>query len=253
MKKQRSASPSHAIPRSARSSTNLGAWMNASVLRQQRVGLVVGEGPVGRPVRGDEIEPEPLQQRADHRARHAVAAVDDDAQRLDCGRVDERPARGRLEARRWDVDLLERCPSARWAPAPECRSRSAAGCPGCLSSPESARSAPRAHELGAGVRLRVVRGGAHQAAVEVARAVEQVEHLGADLAGVEHVDALVHEAGAVAGNQFRAVRRSRGPGPTRSSPTGVPDRLAEHVRECAADQLGRVAVDVAGRRGRRMS
>ena len=54
-----------------------------AVLGQQRVGLVVGELAVGRPVGGDEVEAEPLEQRADHRAGHPVAAVDDDAQRLD--------------------------------------------------------------------------------------------------------------------------------------------------------------------------
>ena len=47
-----------------------------------------------------------------------------------------------------------------------------------------------AHELRARVGLRVVRGGAHQAAVELARADEVVEHLAADLPGVEHVRAL---------------------------------------------------------------
>ena len=54
-----------------------------AVLGQQRVGLVVGELAVGRPVGGDEVEAELLEQRADHRPGHAVAAVDDDPQRLD--------------------------------------------------------------------------------------------------------------------------------------------------------------------------
>ncbi len=55
-----------------------------------------------------------------------------------------------------------------------------------------------AHELCAGVGLRVVRGRAHQPAVELARADEVVEHLGADEAGVEHVRALGQQAGTVA-------------------------------------------------------
>ena len=47
-----------------------------AVLGQQRVGLVVGEVAVGHPVGLDQIEAEPLEQRPDHRAGHAVAAVD---------------------------------------------------------------------------------------------------------------------------------------------------------------------------------
>jgi hypothetical protein len=47
-----------------------------AVLGQQRVGLVVGEVAVRGPVGLDQIEVEALEQRADHRAGHAVAAVD---------------------------------------------------------------------------------------------------------------------------------------------------------------------------------
>ncbi len=43
-----------------------------------------------------------------------------------------------------------------------------------------------AHQLHAGVGLRVVGGGDHRAAVELARADQVVEHLGRDHAGVEH-------------------------------------------------------------------
>ncbi len=88
--------------------------MQLAVLRQQRVGLVVGEAAVGRPVGLDQLELEALQQRADHRPGHAVAAVDDDLQRArrrahDVG-VDE-AQRGRLELV-VDVDLLERAARA---------------------------------------------------------------------------------------------------------------------------------------------
>ncbi len=52
-----------------------------AVLRQQRVGLVVGEVAVGRPVGLDQLEVQALEQRPDHRAGHPVAAVEDDLQR----------------------------------------------------------------------------------------------------------------------------------------------------------------------------
>ena len=54
-----------------------------AVLGQQRVGLVVGEVAVRLPVGLDQVEPEALEQRPDHRAGHPVAAVDDDPQRPD--------------------------------------------------------------------------------------------------------------------------------------------------------------------------
>ena len=76
----------------------------AAVLLQQRVRLVVGEVAVGRPVGGHEVEAELLEQRADHRAGHAVAAVDDDLQRLDHVGVDE--LQRRLAEVVVDVDLL---------------------------------------------------------------------------------------------------------------------------------------------------
>ena len=82
-----------------------------AVLLQQRVRLVVGEGAVGRPVGRDEVEPELLEHRADHRAGHAVAAVDDDLQRLDRVRVDELQRRF-LEVR-VDVDILGRAAARR--------------------------------------------------------------------------------------------------------------------------------------------
>ena len=47
-----------------------------AVLGQQRVRLVVGELAVGLPVGGDELDRQLLEDRADHRARHPVAAVE---------------------------------------------------------------------------------------------------------------------------------------------------------------------------------
>ena len=110
-------------------------------------------------------------------------------------------------------------------------------------SPESA-SAPCADQLRAGVGRRVVRGGADQAAVELARADQEVADLGRGLAGVEHVDALGDQPGAVArGELGRAeahVVRERDPQLARR----LAGKLAEHAREGAADLLGDVAVDL---------
>ncbi len=167
-----------------------------AVLLQQRVGLVVGEVAVGRPVGVTRSRPELLEQRPDHRAGHAVAAVDDDLQRLDRRRVDGLQ-RGGLELL-VDVDLLD------GAAAPGGSPRPVLDQPADVLDALVARQRDRAalDELGARVGLRVVRGGAHQPAVEVARADEEVEHLGADLAGVEHVRALGDHAVAVARGQL---------------------------------------------------
>ncbi len=77
-----------------------------AVLREQRVGLVLGEVPVGRPAGLDQLEPEVLQQRSGDRPGHPVAAVDDDLQGSDHRRVDE--AQDRLVELGVEVDLLDR-------------------------------------------------------------------------------------------------------------------------------------------------
>ena len=97
-------------------------------------------------------------------------------------------------------------------------------------------------ELGARVGLRVVRGGAHEAAVELARADEPVEHLGADHPGVDHVGALGHQAGAVAGRQLR--RGQPHVAPEADPQLARPGEVGEHARERAPDRLGDVAVDL---------
>ena len=241
MKKQRSASPSHAIPRSAPSSTTL-SHDELAVLGQQRVRLVVGEVAVRRPVMRHEVEPEALQQRTDHRPGHPVAAVDDDLQRLDRARVHERErdlVEGVVE-----VDLLDRA-----------RARGRRVRDPALDQPADvldalvARQRERAlaHELRAGVRLRVVRGGAHQAAVELARADEPVEHLGADHSRRRAPRRPRARAHRGSGRPARGGQAHVAP----DADAQLADRLAgergEDVRERAADQLGDVAVDVLAR------
>ena len=160
-----------------------------AVLGQQRVRLVVGELAVGDPVGLDRVEAEAVEQRADHRPGHPVAAVDDHPQRLDRARVDERERV--LAELLVDVDGLD----AGRRPAPRARpSAIIAWMSPIPASPESA-SAPSRTQLHPGVGLRVVRGGDHRPAVELARADEEIEHLGADHPGVEHGRALGDQPG----------------------------------------------------------
>ncbi len=122
------------------------------VLGQQRVGLVVGEVAVRGPVGLDQLQSQPLQQRADHRAGHPVAAVHDDLQRpsrrADRLGVDE-AQRGLLELG-VDVHLLDRARGSAGGAWPLAAARprrgpprSAGGCPGCRCRP-TAPAPPRA-------------------------------------------------------------------------------------------------------------
>ena len=134
-----------------------------AVLGQQRVRLVVGELAVGVPVGLDQVEAEPLEQRPGHRARHAVAAVDDHLQRLTlAGSIErERVAAGSRRRRRSPRPTRRRAASPR-SPS---RTRSRISpMPGIAGE----RQRALADELDPGVGLRVVRGGDHRPAVEPA-------------------------------------------------------------------------------------
>ena len=191
MKKQRSASPSQAMPRSAPLVAHA-VDDELPVLLEQRVGLVVGELAVRLPVGLDPVEREGPQQRTDHRPGHAVAAVEHDPHRTHARGVDV-PQSG-LAERLGHVLVLD---------GAGLRDR-VAGLPGGddvaqLADARVARQGEGAalDELGAGVALRVVGGGAHQTAVEAPRADRPVEHLGADHPDVEHVGALVGDTAGV--------------------------------------------------------
>ncbi len=160
---------------------------------------MIGEVAVRSPVGLDEIEAEAGEQGADHRPGHPVAAVDDDPQRAHGIGVDERQ-RGGLELV-VDIDLLG-APAARRLAQPAGQLVPDVADAGV--SGEGDR--PAAHELGPGVALGVVRGGAHQTAVELTRADEVIEHLGADLAGVENVSALGLHPGPVALGQLGSAQ-----------------------------------------------
>ena len=93
------------------------------------------------------------------------------------------------------------------------------------------------HELRARIGLRVVRGGAHQPAVELPRADRPVEHLGADHPDVEHVGARVHDPARVLGGH-------PGSGQAHVAPEGDPLllggralKLREHVRKGPPDAV----------------
>ena len=247
MKKQRSASPSQAIPRSApldltrsmiirrfSSSSGFGSWS--------------GNSPFGDEVHLLQLQRQPLEDRADHRTAHPVAAVDDDLHRLDVVGVDEGERVGVEFVP--DVDLLGRAAAGRLAEAGfDLRLDVAdAGVAG-------ERQRPLADELHAGVGLGVVRGGDHRAAVELARADQVVEHLGRDLAGVEDRRALGDEAVAhrarhrrrrqphVAPEADPQLARLLAAQPSQHPGEGPPDRLSAVVSSIsravqAADVVG---------------
>ena len=204
---------------------------------------MIGELAVRSPVRLDELEVELLEQRADHRPGHAVAAVEDDLQatRRRAHRVGVDEAQRRTLELRVDVRLAQRT-----APL--------AGRPGLaaldqLADVVDARVARQgqralAYELRAGVWLRVVRGGAHQPAVEAARSDEPVEHLAADLADVDYLDADRQQALAVVPRElWRAQAHVAS-----KADAKLADVLAresrQHDCEGASDQLGEIAVDL---------
>ena len=88
---------------------------------------MVGEVAIRRPICLDQVQPETLEQRPHHRAGHAVAAVDDNLQRLDDVGIDQLQ-RGRLELL-VDVDFLQGAEFARHRRRG--RLRSHGECPGC--------------------------------------------------------------------------------------------------------------------------
>ena len=88
MKKQRSASPSQAMPMSAFSATHpLGDV--APVLLDERVGFVVRKAAVDLEAQPRRPAGKPLEQLRRDEAAHAAAGVEHDVERLDDRRVDE--------------------------------------------------------------------------------------------------------------------------------------------------------------------
>ena len=196
---------------------------------------MVRELPVGDPVGGHQVEAEALEQGADHRPRHPVAAVDHHAQGLDPVRVDE-PQRPAVKVV-VDVDRLDRSPARRLREP---------GLDGVahVADPRVAGEGQRAlaDELDAGVGLRVVRGGDHGAAVELARADQLVEHLGGDHAGVEDGAALRDQAVAHPAGHLRRLDPHVATQPDPQLAGLLAAQASEHPGEGAADEPGGVAV-----------
>ena len=208
---------------------------------------MVGEVAVGLPVIRRQVEAELGEDRPAHRAGHAVPAVAYDAQRLDRARVDE--LQDLLAIAGEDVDLLGGPAAGRVAQA-------LLDQPADVLDPAVAGQRERAalDQLRAGVGLRVVRGGAHEPAVEVARADQVVEHLGPDLAGVEDVRALGDHALAVAARQLGCgeahvapeAQPELGRGPAGEGRDDADEGLPDRFGDVAVDLLAVEATDVVG-------
>jgi hypothetical protein len=178
-----------------------------------------------------------LEQRPDHRPGHPVAAVDDHAQRLDGARVDDLK-RVLVEVVE-ELDLLD---------APATGGLAQTGRDLVLDIPDArvageGKSAPT-HQLRTGVLLGVVRGRTHEAAIEIARAHQVVEHLGADLAGVEDGGALRAHPISVGLGELGRSEAHVAPEPEPELRRRFVLELADHAGERAADEPGGVEVDV---------
>ena len=179
MKKQRSASPSQAMPRSAPVALHP-LHDHPPVLLQQRVGLVVGELAVGREVHLLQLERQ-LRRRIGPTIGPPIPLPPSTTTfiGLTLARIDEGEGVGAELLP--DVDLLEGT-AARGVAEAGLDLRPDVADPGVAGE----RQRPLADQLDAGVGLRIVGGGDHRAAVELAGADQVVEHLGRDHAGVEH-------------------------------------------------------------------
>ena len=89
-----------------------------------------------------------------------------------------------------------------------------------------------------------MRGGAHQPAVEAARADEPIEHLGADHAGVDDVHALGDQTVAIARGELGRGEAHVAPQPDLQLADRLAREIAQRAGEPAADRLGDVTVDV---------
>ena len=221
--------------------------MNWRFSSQQRVRLVVGELAVGHPVgrrpgraprrssSGPTIGPAmPLPpSTTTFSGLTAVGSMNDSACALEVV---------------VDVDRLDRAAAGRRRGSPASIAARTSPIP---ASPESA-SAPSRTSLTPGVGLRVVRGGDHRAAVELARADQVIEHLGADHAR-RRGRARPRRPGP-SRSAARHLRRRRAACRGRARPAAragcLPRRPAEHAGEGAADRVGGRLVHLARRRGR---
>ena len=188
-KKQRSASPSKATPKSALLLERLGDD-ELAVLGQQRVRLVVREGAVGLEVAAHDLElRQVLEHGREHRAGHPVRRVDHDLQRLDRLDVDEREHA--LDVLRARCRSARPCPCGRRAadPVPCARSR-------ISSSPDSppTGSAPARTIFSPVYSFGLCEAVTAMPAIEPELADREIDHLRPDEAEVEHVGARLGRA-----------------------------------------------------------
>ena len=218
-KKQRSASPSYATPKSASSSRVL-RDDELAVLGQERIRLVVRERPVGLEVAADDVEHrQPVEHRRQHRARHAVRRVDHDAQRLQRRDVDERehavdepiPDVLLARSRRASPRAIRPRPRGRARRAGPTRRRPAARRARTIFMP--------VYSFGLCEAVTVI------AAVQPELADREIDHLGADEPEVEHVGAAVGRAFA-----HRRRHRRRRERACRARPRSAPARTARRRR-----------------------
>ena len=142
-----------------------------AVLLEQRVRLVVRERAVGLEVAALGLDRQAAEDRLDHRAGHAVGAVDHDVQRRDRRDVDD------------DEAACRRSPAARRAgrarrAGPACEVPGQRAVAHLVEPPVAAHGQTAApHHLHAVVLLRIVRRGDDQAAVVAVLADGVIEHL----------------------------------------------------------------------------
>ena len=179
MKKQRSASPSQAMPMSAFCLIT-SAVMSCAVLLDQRIRFVIGERAVDLEAQPRRLAGQPIEQPRRDDAGDAAAGVEDDVERLDRLLVDER--HHVLDVAIHDVGALDRAGRRR-------RRRNRVGEDHLLHFLDAGFAAQRkrflADHLAAVVLAGIVRRGDLRAAVEAVGGHGVVHLVGADQAVVD--------------------------------------------------------------------
>ncbi len=101
-----------------------------------------------------------------------------------------------------------------------------------------------AHQLHPRVGLGVVGRGDHRTAVELARADEEIEHLGADHPRVEHLAPLGDEAVGQAAGHLGRLKAHVAADPDAKLGGGLLAQVREHAGEAPADEVGGLAIHV---------
>ena len=210
----------------------------AAVRLLERIGRMVGEGPVQLEVHLHELEGQPLEDGAGADGAHPVARVEDHLHARDAAGIDEGEAMVR-------VLVADRAPDER--PLARALVGEAAGGDGLLDLLDAGvaaqRQGPAADHLDAVVLPGIVGGGDHGASVEVLGGHVEIEHVRPHHADVGDVRPLAARA-------LDEAARDLGRGePHVASHGDAPGRAAQVVDEGAADAAGHLAVDLPGMDG----